>query len=158
MAEKKNNEIPEVSSAYQSALAGILDDKVAEGTAEQKAELQKKLKYMRERDKEKVKGIFRYHQKPGQTLTFTFYNYKGDQLENYKMTDGMTYEVRRDVARHLNKEGLEPVYEWVKDEQGMPVMQVVRYQNRCTFDSMDFFELEDIMPSKRVIRPHRIIA
>lgn len=145
-------------SAYQSALIGILDDKTAASSAAQKAELQKKLSYMRERDRELVKGVFRYHQKPGQTLTFTFYNYKGDKLENYKMTDGMTYSVRRDVARHLNKEGLQPVYEWVRDEIGNPVMEVTRYMNRCSFDSMDFFELEDIMPSKKIIKPHRIVA
>jgi hypothetical protein len=145
-------------SAYQSALIGILDDKTAESTAAQKAELKKKLAYMRDRDREIVKGVFRYHQKPGQTITFTFYNYAGDKLENYKMTDGMTYSIRRDVARHLNKEGLQPVYEWVKDEIGQPVMQVTRYMNRCSFDSMDFFELEDIMPSKKILQPHRIVA
>lgn len=145
-------------SVYQSALVGVLSDTLGQASAAQKEELRKKLEYMRERDKELVKGIFRYHQKPGQTLTFTFYHYKGDQLENYKFVDGQTYSIRRDVARHLNKEGSEPVYEWIRDEQGMPTMAVKRYMNRCSFDSLDFFELEDIMPSKRILQPHQIRA
>ena len=61
------------------------------------------LKYLRDKDREKVKGIFRYHEVPGGNFSFSYRAYKEDQVENFSLNDGEVYTIPLGVARHLNK-------------------------------------------------------
>ena len=68
-----------------------------------KVELAKKIDAMKERDQELVTGIFRYIEKPRQTLRFRFKKYPGEEFVQYEMKDGERYRIPRSVARHLNQ-------------------------------------------------------
>lgn len=100
--------------------------------------------YEKHRDREKVKGVFHYHERPGQKLKFDFVKYGDEEQVHWELTDGQTYELPRAVARHLNNSGYRTKYEWYKDDQGMDRMRVARKQRRYTFENLDFFELEDV--------------
>jgi hypothetical protein len=67
-----------------------------------KAELAKKIPSIKERDNELVTGIFRYIEKPRQTLRFRFHKYDDDGNKQYELEDGKRYRIPRMVARHLN--------------------------------------------------------
>lgn len=68
-----------------------------------KAELAKKIDSMKERDMELVTGIFRYIEKPRQTLKFRYKKYAGEEFVEYTFKDGERYRIPRMVARHLNQ-------------------------------------------------------
>jgi hypothetical protein len=109
-------------------------------------------KYMRDKDREMVKGIFRFHEVPGGTVSFPFKAYKEDSIENYTLTDGQVYSLPLGVARHLNKNCWYPVYDYIKGENfqggyglntGMKVSRKVR---RMSFQSLEFVDVEDLTP------------
>jgi hypothetical protein len=60
---------------------------------EKKIATQKDLKVLCERDREKVKGIFRFYECEGGTLTFSLKLYKWDDVERYTFIDGEIYMV-----------------------------------------------------------------
>jgi len=73
----------------------------------------KNLKYLRDKDREMVKGIFRFHEVPGGTMGFVFRAYIEDEVERCDRVDGEVYTIPLGVARHLNKNGWYPEYEYV---------------------------------------------
>ncbi len=121
--------------------------KIIEKTEQIKKDNVEKLKYMCERDREKVKGIFRFHECDGGTLSFSFRAYKWDQVEKYSLTDGEIYEIPLGVAKHLNKNGWYPEHSYLLDENGKPYMRVGNKKRRFSFQSMDFMEMEDMQVS-----------
>lgn len=69
------------------------------------------LEMNRRRDRELVKGVFKYHEQKGGTMTFMIKLHKGDKIERYTLTDDCVYTIPRGVAKHLNTNTSYPVYE-----------------------------------------------
>lgn len=109
------------------------------------------LKQMRDRDREMVKGIFRFHEVPGGTMSFIFKAYKEDQVERFDMTDGQVYTVPLGVARHLNKNCAYPVHHYQTNESGTPFMKVGQMVRRCSFQSLEFTDTDDLTPTGSTI-------
>ena len=110
------------------------------------AEQKKKpsLKYLRDKDREKVKGIFQFHECPGGTLSFVFRHYREDPIEQYTMVDGRHYEIPLGVARHLNKNGWYPIHHYQTDEQNVPIAEIGEKRHRYSFRSLEFMGPEDL--------------
>ena len=78
-------------------------------TEKNKEEIKKKpnLKYQRDKDREKVKGIFRFFECPGSELSFVYKAYKEDDVEDdvekFTLIDGEIYTLPLGVAKHLIK-------------------------------------------------------
>jgi|SRR5690606_2035690 len=111
------------------------------------------LKRMCERDREKVKGIFRFNECEGGTLSFVFRAYKWDEVEKYSLVDGQIYELPLGVAKHLNKNGWYPEHSYLMDETGKPTMRIGTKRRRFSFQSMDFIDPEEIgvTPDKDIV-------
>lgn len=103
-------------------------------------------KYMRDKDREMVKGIFRFHEVPGGQMSFVFRAYKEDQVERFDLIDGQIYTIPLGVARHLNKNCWYPEHAYQLDETGKPIMKVGRKVRRCSFQSLEFVDVEDLTP------------
>ncbi|RKX52000.1 MAG: hypothetical protein DRP50_08010 [Thermotoga sp.] len=102
-----------------------------------------KQKYIRDKERELVKGIFRFHEVPGGTLVFDYKGHKGDPIQKYALTDGVQCSVPLGVARHLNKNGWYPVHKYSVDETGKPVAIIGEKKQRYTFQSMEFLEIDN---------------
>lgn len=103
-------------------------------------------KYLRDKDREIVKGIFRYHEVPGGSLSFPFKKWKEDELETYHLVDGQVYSLPLGVAVHLNKNCWYPVHAYSLDENGKPAMKIGKKVRRCSFQSLEFVDIEDLTP------------
>jgi hypothetical protein len=103
------------------------------------------MKKMREKDHKMVKGIFRCYEPRGGSMTFNFKKYKGDEVLKYTMIDGQAYDVPLMVAKHLNQNCWYPKHTHVLDANGNPSVEVGKKVQRCSFESMEFQDLnEDI--------------
>ncbi len=108
------------------------------------------VEYMRQKDREMVRGIFRFFEVPGGTMAFSFLKYKGDEVENYSMNDGEIYTVPRGVAHHLSNNCWYPESQHKMDEFGRIVAQVNKKKRRCSFEPLDFLDndtLNELTPS-----------
>lgn len=113
-------------------------------------EVAKNMQWQRDKDREMVKGIFRFHEVPGGCMSFVFKAYKGDEVERYDMIDGQVYTVPLGVAKHLNKNLWYPEYSYVKGE-GMigghgpsQIMKATRKIRRCSFQSLEFIDIDEV--------------
>lgn len=111
-----------------------------------KQELAKKIKNMRDRDRELVRGKFIFHEVPGGSMSFVFKAYKEDPLERYDLVDGEVYTIPLGVARHLNKNCWYPVHAYALDERGKPAMKIGQKVRRCSFQSLEFIDADDLSP------------
>ena len=109
------------------------------------------LRYLRDKDREMVKGIFRFHECPGATMSFVFKAYKEDQVERYDLTDGEIATVPLGVAKHLNKNLWYPVHAYAQDDTGKSLMKVGQKVRRCSFQSLEFVDIEDLSPEGQSI-------
>lgn len=115
-------------------------------------------KYQRDKDREMVKGIFRFHEAPGGGMSFIFKLYKEDQVERYDLTDGEVYTLPLGVARHLNKNGWYPVYEYMKDEQTHNIQRIGQKVRRFSFQSLEFIDMDDLRPEgKGIITVEQVV-
>ena len=105
------------------------------------------LKYQRDKDRQLVKGIFRFYEVPGGSMSFNFKKYKGDQVERYDLVDGEIYTLPLGVAKHLTKNGNYPVHKHMKDENGKVSMRIGQKVNRFGFESLEFMDIDDL-PNK----------
>ncbi len=102
------------------------------------------LKLQRDKDREPVKGVFKYHENPGGVLKFSIKLYKEDQVETWVLEDGKVYTLPRGVAYHLNKNTFYPEYEQsreAKDLGGIPDLVVKRKIFRTGFYPLDFSDV-----------------
>lgn len=101
---------------------------------------EKKRLEQRERDLEKVKGIFRFYEvnMPDATLSFNFKKYKEDPVERYDLINNKFYELPRMVAEHLVQNGKYVVHKYAKDKDGNHSMRVGEVKNRFGFESLEF--------------------
>jgi len=104
------------------------------------------LKYLREKDQEKVRGIFRFHEVQGGTLSFVFKCYKEDPIERFDLKDGSVYTVPLGVAKHLNKNGWYPVHENFFDENNKMGTRIGQKVARFAFQSLEFVDVDDLSP------------
>lgn len=104
----------------------------------------KDFKYLRDKDREMVRGIFRYFEVPGGAMKFPFKKYKEDEVENYTVVDGEIYVIPRGVAHHLSNNCWYPEHAYKLDELGRPSMQVTKKKRRCTFEPLDFMDVHDL--------------
>jgi hypothetical protein len=102
------------------------------------------LKYQRDKDRQPVKGVFRFYEVPGGTLSFVFRAYKEDPVERFDMTDGQIYTIPLGVARHLNKNPKYPVHAFRQDEGGGSSVIIGKKVARCAFQSLEFIDIEDM--------------
>lgn len=113
-----------------------------------KKDISQELHMQRERDREMVKGKFIFHEVPGGQMDFVFKKYKGDPIEKFSMKDGEIYTVPLGVAKHLNTNCSYPSYDYKNDEQGRPVLSVKEKIRRCSFQSLEFVDIENSAPKK----------
>jgi hypothetical protein len=104
------------------------------------------LKFMRDKDREMVKGKFIFHEVPGGTLSFVYKAYKEDDVERYDLTDGQIYTLPLGVARHLNKNCWYPVHAYSQDETGKVSQKIGQKVRRCSFQSLEFIDIDDLTP------------
>lgn len=103
--------------------------------------------YMREKDKEKVRGMFKYYEVPGGQFSFVYGPiYKGDTTERYDFEDGKIYSIPLGVAKHLNKNGWYPEHKHVVDEYGKSIAIVGTKHRRFGFQSLEFVDIDDLTP------------
>jgi hypothetical protein len=102
-----------------------------------------------QKDRELVRGIFRFHEVPGGSMKFVYKKYRGEPVERFTLVDGQVYTLPLGVARHLNKNCWYPVHDFLLDEMGKWTNNQYRIQKkvrRCSFQSLEFVDIEDITP------------
>ena len=103
--------------------------------------------YLRDKDKEKVRGMFKYYEVPGGQFSFVYGPiYKGDTTERYDLEDGKIYTLPLGVAKHLNKNGWYPEHKHAVDEHGRPIAVVGTKHRRFGFQSLEFVDIDDLIP------------
>ncbi len=106
------------------------------------------LAYQRDKDKEKVRGIFKNYEVPGGIFRFSYGPiYKGDQTENFELEDGKIYTLPLGVAKHLNKNCWYPEHSYVMDQDGKPIAKVGTKHRRVGFQSLEFVDIDDLTPT-----------
>jgi len=115
---------------------------------EQKAKKQKSLTYQRDKDREKVRGIFRFYEVPGGGMSFCYKAYKGEPVEKYTLVDGEVYTLPLGVAKHLNKNGWYPIHQYMKDETGRPHMMIGKKKRRFGFQSLEFVDIDELQEAR----------
>lgn len=104
----------------------------------------KDLKYMRDRDREPVRGIFRFFEVPGGTMQFSFRKYREDNIENFTLVDGEIYTIPRGVAHHLSNNCWYPEFAYKQDENMRNVAMISKKKRRCSFEPLEFMDTEDL--------------
>ena len=133
---------------------------MSEVKQDKKQEQKKSLRWQRDKDREKVKGIFRFYEVPGGGMSFNIRLYKEDPVERYDLIDGQVYTLPLGVAKHLNKNGWYPEYEYIKGEPGThgafapslggsspTIMRVGKKVRRFGFQSLEFVDIDDLTPN-----------
>lgn len=108
-----------------------------------KEQLAKDLLIQRDRDRQMVKGVFKYYEVPGGVVEFSFKKYKQDPIEKFEMYDGQVYTIPLGVAKHLNSNTWYPVHTFTRDESGAPLQSVGQKIRRMAFQSLEFMDVED---------------
>lgn len=114
------------------------------------------LKYLRDKSREMVKGIFKFYEVPGGSMSFVIREFKEDKTERYDMVDGEVYNIPLGVARHLNKNGWYPLYNFVPGENsvqtgaavvgfaGNNIQKITQKVRRFAFNSLEFVDIDDM--------------
>lgn len=109
------------------------------------------IKYQHDKDREPVKGIFRYYEVPMGCLEFNYRAYKEDPIEFFSLIDGQMYTLPLGVAKHLNKSGWYPEYEYYKGDPMMchafgdgSAVRVSKKVRRYGFQSLEFVDIDDM--------------
>ena len=114
------------------------------------------LKYQRDKDRELVKGQFHFYEVPGGSISFSFRAYKEDPIEKFTFEDGKVYTIPLGVARHLNKNGWYPQYEYFKNEETQDIMRMGKKVHRFGFQSLEFVDLEDLPEPNPIVTVEKI--
>ena len=102
------------------------------------------LKYQHDKDREPVRGIFRFYECPGACLQFVYRAYKEDDVERYDLNDGEVYTIPLGVARHLNKNGRYPIHAYKVNENGTTSQHIGKKVARFGFQSLEFVDIGDV--------------
>jgi len=120
-------------------------------TEVKKDKKQVNIQYMRDKDAQKVKGIFRFHERKGGTLDFSYKFYKGDPIEDYHLTDDQIYDIPLGVAKHLNRSGRYAIHEFTTDKNGVPSSNIGKRVARYSFESLEFMDVNDMKDTSDMI-------
>ena len=104
----------------------------------------KDLKYARDRDREMVRGIFRFFEVPGGNMSFSFRKYREDEIETFSLNDGEIYTIPRGVAHHLSNNCWYPEHAYKQDENGKQSVMVSKKKRRCSFEPLEFMDISDL--------------
>ena len=104
----------------------------------------KSFTYQRDKDREIVKGVFKFYEVPCGKMSFVYKAHKGDQVQRYDLIDGTIYSIPLGVARHLNKNGWYPVHSYALDDAGVASMKIGQKKRRFGFQSLEFVDIEDM--------------
>ena len=104
------------------------------------------LRYQRDKDREMVRGIFKFYEVEGGGMSFVFKAYLEDPVERYDFVDGQIYTIPLGVAKHLNKNGWYPIHSFMTDEYGKPTMKIGQKVRRFGFNSLEFVDIDDLTP------------
>jgi hypothetical protein len=115
--------------------------------AEARRQLHAKLQYMRDKDREKIKGRFKYYECPGGRMKFVFKKYKQDPIEKYDLMDGEITTLPLGVIKHLNKDCFYTIHKHATDKDGNAIQVIGQKIQRCEFIPMEFVDIEDLSPS-----------
>lgn len=116
------------------------------------------LKLARDRDREMVKGVFKYYENQGGVLKFSIKLYKEDKVETYELVDGQIYTLPRGVARHLNTNTYYPVYDEVRlasSGTGIPEWKIKSKIFRTGFHPLDFSDVGDSEQHSQILTVER---
>lgn len=102
------------------------------------------LKYLRDKMREPVRGMFKFDEAPGQTLSFMYREFKEDPIERYDLIDGQVHTIPLGVARHINKNMWYPVHKYISNEDGKATQKIGHKVRRASFQSLEFIDIEDI--------------
>ena len=83
-----------------------------------KEDVKRLMNAWRDRDAELVTGIFKNNEAPGQSTTFRYKAYKGDDYKEWFFEDGEKYQIPRGIARHLNTACYTKEYKHLPNEAG----------------------------------------
>lgn len=126
------------------------EQKVIDAKAADK-NVKKNFRYLRDKDRELVKGIFRDYEVPGGNTSFVIRLWKEDQVERYDFVDGKMYTIPLGVAKHINKNCWYPEYEYAKGDKDTQMgfgpnttMRIGKKVRRYGFQSLDFIDSEDL--------------
>lgn len=108
------------------------------------AQRKKNIVIMRDKDKEPVKGIFKFYEVAGGSMSFVYKKYKGEPVRRYDLVDGEMYTLPRGVAKHLNKNGWYPVHAFNIGDDGKTTTLVGKKVRRFGFQSLEFIDYEDL--------------
>jgi hypothetical protein len=153
---------PEVKSGLLSAQTAV-----DRGVKMTKEELARQIAKWRDRDEEKVTGIFKNLENPAVggskgMVQFSYKMYPGQPNEVYELWDGERYSLPRGVARHLNNNCFYREYQHLKGEFGQQgiraaasdgklqtqSMQISKKVNRYAFHSLEYMDDDlDMNPS-----------
>lgn len=122
----------------------IKDVKPTEPIVKSKKPTEKEMKWEADRDKEKVKGIFKNHENPGETLRLHFRWHPGEDIVQYELHDGQLEEIPLALARHLNKNCWVPQDQFCLDKEGKPSVEVGKKIRRFSFYPIGYVDLEDL--------------
>lgn len=122
---------------------------MSDAPQKEKTSPKQNLKFQREKDREMVRGIFRFHELPGGQMDFVFKKYKEDPIEKFSLKDGEIYTLPLGVAKHLNTNCWYPSYDYKKDENGMHVSRISEKVRRCSFQSLEFVDVEDLKQTEK---------
>lgn len=134
-----------------------LTPKVAEKNTSLLDEKRANLKYQYEKDREMVKGIFKFYEVEGGTLSFSLKLYKEEvDATRYDLIDGQMYTIPLGVAKHLNKNGWYPMHVFSTDVDGKPLQKIGQKIRRFGFISTEFMDLTDYEAPQRIITVENI--
>ncbi len=111
-------------------------------------ENRKNLMSMCERDREMVRGIFKFYECEGGEISFPFKAYKWDDIQSYTLRDGEIYTIPLGVAKHLNNNGWYPIHKYALNEAGVPLSCIGEKKRRFGFHPLDFIDPAEIGESK----------
>ncbi len=99
--------------------------------------------HLRDRDCEKVTGVFRCFEPMGGTVEMTAMAYESESPTKYTFFDGVEYTVPKYVAKRFENEfqGVGtwyPTHSHIMDAQGKPTVVTGKKNRRFGFSSMDF--------------------
>lgn len=140
-------EIPTVSKNYDELFGKIesLQGIDKRNFTKNLTETEKKayVKNLRDKNTQKVKGIFRSFEPLGGMLEMTAMAYEGETPVKYTFLDGVEYEIPKYVARRFESEfqGIGtwyPTHSHILDQFGKPTVSVGKKNRRFGFSSMEF--------------------
>ncbi len=101
-------------------------------------------KYSRDKDREPVRGIFRFFEVPGGNMSFSFRKYREDEIETFSLNDGEIYTIPRGVAHHLSNNCWYPEHAYKMNENGQHAAMITKKKRRCSFEPLEFMDSDDL--------------